>query len=615
MKKVGLIGVGNMGKGLLKNLMKHDCEVMAFDVLEKGKEDTRAIGGLVASHPREVAQYADVIFLSLPNPQIVKELFTGPEGIAEVLQANTRIMDLSTIDPKTTRELAALCRQYDSYFFDCPVSGGPAGADQGTLTIMVGGPAEQYEIILEYLQYVGLNIKYIGESGMAQAMKLCHNIVGAINTVALGESFATGVKYGLNVEVMADVIGKSLGCTRTLEYFGPNIVQDTYENVKFALAHMQKDAELFITMAREAGVPAVVSTNTYGLYSAAKNANKGHLDHTAVCQVIEDMADVKIVKNNGKFVERIEAEQREETKKVGLIGVGAMGKGLLKNLIKNGCEVLAFDISEKGKETIRELGGLVASHPREVAQYSNVIFMSLPGPKEIKELFLGVEGIAEVLMNGTKIMDLSTIDPTTVHELAAVCSKYDATFLDCPVSGGPVGADTGTLTIMCSGPQEEFAKVEHYLHYVGSNISYIGESGLAQALKLCHNMLGAANIVALGEAYATGVKYGLTVEMMADVFLKGMSYSRTLEYFGPNIVNNTYENVKFALNHMHKDLGLYVRMTQQAGVPSLIGANVYNLYQAAKYHGKGHLDHSAVCQIIEELASVKLVEGAPASTN
>jgi 3-hydroxyisobutyrate dehydrogenase len=290
----------------------------------------------------------------------------------------------------------------------------------------------------------------------------------------------------------------------------------------------------------------------------------------------------------------------DKMKKVGLIGVGAMGKGLLKNLIKNGCEVLAYDISEKGKEQVQNLGGFVANHPREVIRFSNIIFLSLPGPKEINELFLGAEGIAEVLTSDTIIMDLSTVDPTTTREMAAICREYDSYYFDCPVSGGPTGADEGTLTIMVGGPKGQFKKIEEYLHYVGSNIQYIGESGIAQALKLCHNMLVAANIVALGEAFATGVKQGLHVEDMNEVFTKGMSNSRSLEYFGPNIV---------------KDLSLFVNMTRQVGVPSFIGATVYNLYHAAKIKGKGHLDHTAVCQIIEDLASVKIVEDFTAQVN
>ncbi len=295
-------------------------------------------------------------------------------------------------------------------------------------------------------------------------------------------------------------------------------------------------------------------------------------------------------------------------KKAGLIGVGAIGKGVLKNLIKNGCEVVAFDVSAEGKETVKQFGGMVANHPKEVAEHAEIIFLSLPGPQVIKDLFLGEEGIIDDLNTQAAIIDLSTIDPATTQQLAQACQEKDAYYFDCPVSGGPLGADEGTLTIMVGGNEEKFNDISEYLHYIGSNIRYIGKSGLAQTLKICHNMVVAANTVALGEAFATGVKHGLDIEVMADVIGKSIGDSRTLQYFGPNIVQNTYENVKFMLNHMHKDMGLYIDMAQSIGVPSFVGTSTYNLYQAAKLQDKGTLDHTAVCQVIEDLSSTKLVK-------
>lgn len=301
-------------------------------------------------------------------------------------------------------------------------------------------------------------------------------------------------------------------------------------------------------------------------------------------------------------------EKSDIVKRVGLIGVGAIGKGVLKNLIKNNCEVMAYDISEEGKANIINMGGLVANHPKEVVQFSNIIFLSLPSPQVIKELFLGSGGIAEEIQSKTTILDLSTIDPATTREMNELCNTHNSYYFDCPVSGGPAGADEGTLTIMVGGDREQFENIKEYLGYIGSHIEYIGESGLAQVLKLCHNMIGAANIVSLGEAFATGVKHGLNIKVMADVIEKGLAGTRSLQYFGPNIINNTYDKVKFMLKHMHKDLGLYLKMTQEVGVPAFVGTSTYNLYHAALINNKGSFDHTAVCQIIEDLSSVKLVE-------
>ncbi|GIP34329.1 NAD(P)-dependent oxidoreductase [Paenibacillus sp. J2TS4] len=295
MKKAGIIGVGAIGKGVLKHLIKHGFDVVAYDKSESGKSNIAALGGKSAQAPDEVARHADILFLSLPGPQVVRELLAGERGIINSLKEGSFIADLSTIDPSTTKEMAALCSQRDISYFDCPVSGGPDGADAGTLTIMVGGPEEKFHQLLTTLKCVGSNIEYIGDTGLAQTLKLCHNMVVAATTVALGEAFATGVKQGLDIKQMADVIGKSVGSSRTLAFFGPNIINDTYENIKFMLNHMHKDMELYVKMAQENLIPSFIGSTTYNLYHAAKTQGKGNLDHTAVCQVIENLAETKLV--------------------------------------------------------------------------------------------------------------------------------------------------------------------------------------------------------------------------------------------------------------------------------------------------------------------------------
>src|SRR5690625_2912331 len=165
-------------------------------------------------------------------------------------------------------------------------------------------------------------------------------MVGAANIVAIGEAFATGVKHGLNVKVIADVVGKSLASSNTLHYFGPNITNDTYGNVKFMLSHMHRDLQLYVNMTQNVSVPSFIVTIAYNLYDIAKTHNKGLLDHSAVCQVYEELAAVKLTQNNhiiNKVGKRL--NHPDETKKrVGLFGVGAMGKGILKNLLLNNCE-------------------------------------------------------------------------------------------------------------------------------------------------------------------------------------------------------------------------------------------------------------------------------------
>lgn len=178
--------------------------------------------------------------------------------------------------------------------------------------------------------------------------------------------------------------------------------------------------------------------------------------------------------------------------------------------------------------------------------------------------------------------------------------------MDCPVSGGPSGADQGTLAIMVGGDQEVYEAAKPVLDAMGTNIFYIGESGTAQVVKLCHNMIVAVNAVALGEAFLTGAKAGLSPKTLAAVIAKSVGRSGVLEIFGPIILENNYDNPKFMLKHMYKDMGLYMKTVDAVNMSSYLGNLVHSLYRSAMLQDKGDKDHTAVCQVLEELAATKI---------
>lgn len=284
-------------------------------------------------------------------------------------------------------------------------------------------------------------------------------------------------------------------------------------------------------------------------------------------------------------------------KRIGFVGVGAMGRGMVKNLLRAGFQVIAHDVSAEAMNAVSGLGAIATTDLVEVARGTDVVCLSLPGPREVVSV---VEGILPYASPGTCIVDMSTIDPGTTRRLARMCSDRGLQFLDAPVSGGPGGADQGTLTIMVGGDEGAYHNIQPLLRAMGKNIFYMGSSGMGQVVKLAHNLLVAAITVALGEAFQVAEKAGLSPQLAAQVFGKGVGRSGTLEVFGPNIINKKYPAL-FALKHMHKDLSLYMRMAEEAGVPCLIGSLVHQLYRSAMAKGWGELDHSAVCRVVEGL--------------
>ncbi len=291
-------------------------------------------------------------------------------------------------------------------------------------------------------------------------------------------------------------------------------------------------------------------------------------------------------------------------KQIGLIGCGVMGKGIAKNLLAKGYTVHVYDSNPDLLEWCNGIGAIFCSSPREVGNESEVVITSLPGPEIVKDVLLGDNGVLHSLRPNSYILDMSTIDPVTTQELSYHAKEKEIHFFDCPVSGGPAGAHDGTLTIMVGGDELHLPPVQPVLEAMGKDFFYLGKSGSGQIAKLCHNMLVAAITTGLGEAFTVAAKAGVAPDKLAQVIDSGSASNRVLSVFGQNMLNGTFEEVKFSLNHMHKDISLYTKTSSAYGVPSFVGSLVCQLYETAKANGKGHLDSSAVYQTIQQLAKI-----------
>lgn len=293
-KRIGFIGVGAMGSGMAANFVKNGYSVTAYDTVI---EHVKAIKGVKAAEsPQQVGADSDVIISSLPNGLIVENVLMGEQGALSKMEKGGYIFDMSTIDPATARKLAQLAAEKEIHFLDCPVSGGPTGALNGTLTSMVGGKKEEFEVAKEILSCFCANVIHVGEVGSGQVVKICNNILVADITVALGEALLTGTQAGVKLEVLAEVISKSSGRSFTMDYFAPNsIYKGDYDNPLFMLRHMYKDVSLFTAMAKEFKIPALMGNLTNQLYSSAMEQGWENQDHTSVCKMIEKLANKEII--------------------------------------------------------------------------------------------------------------------------------------------------------------------------------------------------------------------------------------------------------------------------------------------------------------------------------
>ncbi|WP_409271406.1 NAD(P)-dependent oxidoreductase [Neobacillus sp. SCS-31] len=292
MAKVGVIGCGLMGGGIAKNLLKHHYNVLAYDINPNAVKELASLGAIPCTSPEEMASQVDYLILSLASPEVIRDtLLHGEKGVLFKMKKGTSILDMSTNDVKLTREIHGIAAGMGVSFFDCPLSGGPEGAANGTLTIMVGGKEEDYPSILPVLQAVGKHIEYVGKSGAGQTVKLCHNMVVAGVITLLSEAFLTGERSGVAKEKLAGILQKGSGQTRAMDVFGVNILDESFDQVKFSLANMAKDIHLYRQLAEDSNISTFVSDMTHQLFHLGRNKGKGQQDSSAVYNVLREMME------------------------------------------------------------------------------------------------------------------------------------------------------------------------------------------------------------------------------------------------------------------------------------------------------------------------------------
>jgi 3-hydroxyisobutyrate dehydrogenase-like beta-hydroxyacid dehydrogenase len=294
-KRVGVIGVGSMGRGMVQTLLKNGYKPTIYDISPGAVTAMVALGAVSAPSPKEVGKASDVVVTSLPNQAVVEATITGEAGLLEGMSPGCYVIDMSTIDPGTTRRLHEQAAARGVHTIDAPVSGGPQAASSGSLTIMVGGTKEDYEACLDILNVLGKTVVHVGPIGAGQTVKLCNNAAAAAQTVIMGEVLLTGVKAGVDLKVLVKAIGSASGnCWILQNFFPKTVLAGKYDPPLFSLDLMVKDLGLYMKTIQELGIPSVMASLAYQIYSAGQATGKGKEDHTGVVRVGEALAGAAI---------------------------------------------------------------------------------------------------------------------------------------------------------------------------------------------------------------------------------------------------------------------------------------------------------------------------------
>jgi 3-hydroxyisobutyrate dehydrogenase-like beta-hydroxyacid dehydrogenase len=290
--------------------------------------------------------------------------------------------------------------------------------------------------------------------------------------------------------------------------------------------------------------------------------------------------------------------------KVGLIGVGNMGRHYAANILKSGFTLTAYDVVDESLAAAVRLGAKAASAPSEVAKQSDVILLSLPGPREVEDTILRGTILSDLPM-GSVIVDLGTTGIETIKKVGEEASKHGIGFLDAPVSGGTKGAETGTLTIMVGGDKQIFEKSRVVLGAIGKNIFHVGPLGAGTVVKLVIQLLVATNLLAVAEAMTLGVKAGVNPRLLFDVVRSSAGDSKMLEYSFPKALERDFTPTS-TIKLLRKDLKLARRLGESLDHPLLLCGFAEQLYGIADFEGMANKDELSIFTLIESWSKTSI---------
>ncbi|NLW06614.1 MAG: 2-hydroxy-3-oxopropionate reductase [Clostridia bacterium] len=292
-KKIGFIGLGIMGKPMAKNLLKAGYELVVYDLRKEPVAELAAAGASGADSVAAVAASSEVIITMLPNSPEVKEVLLGPEGIITAAKAGTIVIDMSSIAPLVSREVAERLASRGIRMLDAPVSGGEPGAIKGTLSIMVGGNKEDFDACYPILKAMGSSVVLVGEIGAGNVTKLANQIIVALNIAAMSEALVLATKAGVDPELVYQAIRGGLAGSNVLNAKAPLVLQRQFKPGFRIKLHI-KDLNNVLETAHEVGVPLPLTAAVLEMMQALKVDGLAEADHGALVRFYEKLAQIEV---------------------------------------------------------------------------------------------------------------------------------------------------------------------------------------------------------------------------------------------------------------------------------------------------------------------------------
>lgn len=290
---------------------------------------------------------------------------------------------------------------------------------------------------------------------------------------------------------------------------------------------------------------------------------------------------------------------------IGFVGLGIMGKPMVRNLMKAGHSLTVFDVVGAAVDEMAAAGAARGESSSDVAGRTDIIITMLPDGPQVEEAVLGPGGVLEGARAGSTVVDMSSISPMVSQKVGAACAAKGVEFLDAPVSGGEPKAIDGTLAIMVGGKKEVFDKMEPVLKAMGSSVTLTGAVGAGNVTKLANQIMVACNIAAMGEALVLATKAGLDPEAVFNAVKGGLAGSTVLNAKAPMVIGRNFKP-GFRIKLHQKDLRNALLAGESLKAPLPLTSLVQQILMSLMNEGKGDCDHSAIVNFVEDLAGIEV---------
>jgi len=288
---------------------------------------------------------------------------------------------------------------------------------------------------------------------------------------------------------------------------------------------------------------------------------------------------------------------------VGFIGLGNMGQGMADNLLQKGTSLTVYTRTKSKIEAMVKKGASSASSVEEITKTCDIVLACLPDVATTIEIFTGRNGIVDNASNGQVLVDHGTVDINTSKKCAVAADKAGVTFLDAPISGGPIGASSGTLAIMVGGDKAGFEKAQPYFERMGTNVKLMGPNGAGTAMKLINQLLVGINTVAAAEAFALANSAGVDIELAANLLGVSWGGSTMVERSAPITHSRQFTNSKAPVRNLDKDLGIIKELASAERLALTLGLKSQELFKKMMDDDKPDHDIAGVIEVVEEMSA------------